>query len=221
MTNDRIQALDKPAPATPVSAAAALVIWLAAQLAALGICACRAMLWARAPRAGEELSLFVMLAMQIAMSALLFPHLLGNLRSTIPALATAWPMAQLAAYLSDAPATHLVLAELYVWAWMIGLALWARILSTAWAKLLGIGIASMLSLGGPVLWYLRADFGRDDSQLPFWSMSMFGPICGAISQIVPKGSIVGWTIPASVFAVALVGYFLKRTRQGISRQVIH
>jgi hypothetical protein len=206
---------------TPGSAAAALVVWLGTQLAVLGICAGRAMMWARAPRAGEQLALFVMVAMQIAMSALLFPHLLGNLRSTIPAIATAWPMAQLAAYLSDAPASHLVLAELYVWAWMIGLHLWLRLLPTAWSKLLGIGIASMLSLGGPVFWYLRADFGRDDSQLPLWSMSIFGPICGAISQIVPEGSKLGWTIPASVFAAGLLGCFLKRTRREISRQVIH
>jgi hypothetical protein len=179
------------------------------------------MLWARAPRAGEQLALFVMLAMQIAMSALLFPHLLGNLRSTIPALATALPMAQLAAYLSDAPPTHLVLGELYVWAWMIGLDLWTKMLPTAWSKLLGIGIASMLSLGGPVLWYLRADFGRDGSQLPLWSMSFFGPICGAISQIVPEGSKLGWTIPAIIFAVGLLGYFLKHTRGEIPQQVIH
>ncbi|MGD0137491.1 MAG: hypothetical protein ABSD28_01330 [Tepidisphaeraceae bacterium] len=206
---------------TPGSAAAALVIWLATQLVALGLCACRTMLWARAPRAGEQLALFVMLAMQIAMSALLFPHLLGNLRSTIPALATALPMAQLAAYLSDAPPTHLVLGELYVWAWMIGLDLWTKMLPTAWSKLLGIGIASMLSLGGPVLWYLRADFGRDGSQLPLWSMSFFGPICGAISQIVPEGSKLGWTIPAIIFAVGLLGYFLKHTRGEIPQQVIH
>jgi len=206
---------------TPGSAAAALVIWLATQLVALGLCACRTMLWARAPRAGEQLALFVMLAMQIAMSALLFPHLLGNLRSTIPALATALPMAQLAAYLSDAPATHLALGELYVWTWMMGLHLCSRLLPNPWSKLLGIGIASMLTLGGPVLWYLRADFGRDDSQLPHWSMSMFGPICGAISQIVPEGSDLGWTIPATVFAAGLLGYFLKRSRLEIPRQVIH
>jgi len=203
------------------SAAAALVIWLGTQLAVLGICACRAMLWARSPRAGEELALFVMLAMQIAMSALLFPHLLGNLRSTILTIVTSWPMAQLAANLSDSTATRLVVGALYVCAWMIGLYLWAKMLPTAWSKLLGIGVASMLSLGGPVLWYLRADFGRDQSQLPIWSMSMFGSICGAISQIVPEGSGFGWTIPASVLAAGLAGYFLKRTRREISRQVIH
>jgi hypothetical protein len=212
---------DKQDQTTPGAAAAAMLIWLGAQLAALGICAGRAMLWARAPQAGEQLALFVMLAMQIAMSALLFPHLLGSVRSTIPAIVTAWPMAQLAAYLSDAPATHLVFGELYVCTWMIALHLWAGILPNPWSKLLGIGIASMLSLGGPVLWYLRADFSRDDSQLPLWSMSMFGPICGAISQVVPGGSNLGWTIPASVFAAGLLGYFLKRTRWEFSRQVIH
>jgi len=204
--------LDKLNETNPGPATAALVIWLGTQLAALGICACRAMLWARAPRPGEQLALFVMLAMQIAMSALLFPHLLGNLRSTIPALASAWLMAQLAANLSDSTATRFVLGELYVCAWMIGLTLWSKTLTTVRSKLLGIAIASMLSLGGPVLWYLRADFGPDHSQLPLWSMSFFGPICGAISQIVPEGSNLGWTIPASVFIAGAIVYFLKRTR---------
>jgi hypothetical protein len=206
---------------TPGTATAALGIWLVTQLIALGICAGRAMLWARAPRAGEQLALFVMLAMQIAMSALLFPHLLGSVRCTLLAIATAWPMAQLAAYLSDEPLIHLVLGELYVSAWMIGLAIWSQVLASPWSKLLGIGIASMVSLGGPMLWYLRADFGGDQLQLPLWSMSMFGPICGAISQIVPEGSNLGWTIPASVLGAGLLGYFLKRTRREIPRQVMH
>jgi hypothetical protein len=52
-------------------------------------------------------------------------------------------------------------------------------------------------------------------------MSFFGPICGAISQIVPEGSKLGWTIPAIIFAVGLLGYFLKHTRGEIPQQVIH
>ena len=153
-----------------------------------------------------------MLAMQIAMSALLFPLLLGNLRSTIPTIVTAWPMALLAANLSDSTANHLVVGELYVCALMIGLYLWSKMLPTTWSKLLGVGVASMLSVGGPVLWYLRADFGPDQLQSPIRSMSMFGPICGAISQMVPEGSGLGWAIPAGVLAAGLGGYFSKRTR---------
>ena len=162
-----------------------------------------------------------MLAMQIAMSALLFPHLLGNVRCTILAIVTAWPMAQLAAGLADASARHLVLGELYVWTWMIGLHLWSRRLPTLWPKLLGVAVASMFSLGGPVLWYLRADFGGEQSQMPISSISMFGPICGAISQIIPNGSKLGWTIPATVLASGALVCFLKLTRRETSRQVIH
>jgi uncharacterized membrane protein len=203
------------------ASAAALVTWLGVQLAVIALCAGRLMLWARAPQAGEQLALLVTLAVQIAMSALLFPHLLGNLRSTIPAIVTAWPMAQLAACLSDESASRLILAELYVSTWMIGLFLCLQLLERPWSKLLAICAASMLSLGGPVLWYLRADFGPDQSQMSFGSMSMFGPICGAISQIIPEGSKLGWTIPASVFTVGLLGCFLKRRRRKISRPLVH
>jgi hypothetical protein len=52
-------------------------------------------------------------------------------------------------------------------------------------------------------------------------MSMFGPICGAISQIVPGDWKLGWAIPAGVLIVGMTAYALQRSRQKNSQQVIH
>jgi len=204
--------------------AAGLAVWLCIQLAAIGISAARVVLEARAPQATEQLALAVMLATQIGASALIFPHLLGTRGATILAVASGWPMALLAAQLADAPFAVLFRAELYVSIWLISLHLWARALPSSSAKLLGTGIAAMISLGGPVLWYLRMEFSNDSSPPALDSLPAFGPISGAISQTFARFGYESWIELTIIFctgATALMGAALISASSRFSRQVIH
>jgi hypothetical protein len=206
------------------SCVAGIVIWLTVQIAALGMCAARVSLWARAPQATEQLSLVLMLAAQVGASALIFPHLLGTRGTTILAVASGWPMALLAAQLADAPFSILVRAELYVSIWLISLHLWTRALPSPSAKLLGTAIAAMISLGGPVLWYLRMEFSIDSSQSTSDSLPAFGPIPSVISQTFPRFRYESWIELAIIFCMGAFAFKgaprILRWFQ-FSRQVIH
>jgi hypothetical protein len=202
--------------------AAALVVWLAVQLAALGICAARVSLWARSPRASEQLALSLIVAVQIAAASLLFPYLLGTWRFTLLAIVTALPMAQLAAVLADAGIRAPIRAEVYVILWMIALRLWTCAILTDWSKLLASSIASLLALGAPLLWYLRLDFGSDS--LPDQDIStrvFFGPLGGAISQIRDVPPIGGWIFVGIVLVLGACVFIAMRVNRNFSQQVIH
>lgn len=206
------------------SSAAAIVIWLTVQLAALGICAQRAALWARAPQATEQLALIVMLAVQIGTSALIFPHLLGTARATILAVASGWPMALLAAEMSDASCAVLIRSETYVSIWLVSLHLYTRALPTPRAKLLASAVAALISIGGPVLWYLRMEFSIDGPQPGLDSLPAFGPISGAISQTVARINYESWIELATIFCIGALAFkgaprIFRNSHP--SRQVIH
>jgi hypothetical protein len=177
------------------------------------------MLWAREPRAGEQFALFVMLAAQAGAAALLFPLLLQNIRSTILAVAAAWPLAQLAAFLADAQMNQWMAGELYVSIWLVTLHLWARAMQNqnSWTRLLAAAVAAMLSLGGPLLWYLRNEFG-EGGQAQAQRFPAFGPIAGAISQIVPDLPIKSaWLALALLFASGVIACMVKLLHPANSR----
>jgi hypothetical protein len=203
---------------------AAIVIWLLVQLAALTACAARITFWARSPAAGEQLALAVMLCVQVGTSAVIFPYLLSDRSSTILAIVTGWPLAQLAAYLSDASLTQATGGELYVSAWLLGLAFYSPLLRSESAKLIGAALAGMIAIGGSLVLYLRLEFAAGASAA-VQSIAWFGPVEGALSQIWPTGSsagsIVAWAIPAALIAIGAGLNFAIWKRRDNSRQVIH
>jgi hypothetical protein len=72
----------------------------------------------------------------------------------------------------------------------------------------GMAVAAMISLGGPVLWYLRSEFangGRMDSG----SFAMFGPIMGAFSLIIPGSPNRGWEMMGIVLATGVIAKSVK------------
>lgn len=182
--------------------AAALATWLGVQVAALGLCAMRVMFSAHSPRAGEQLGLIVMLATQVAAASLLFPLLLGNRRWTVIALVTAWPFAELAAFLADARTGQWIAGEAYVSVWLVTLHLWAGPGRNSWARPFAAAVAAMLSLGGPLLWYLRGEFGPGVASE---RLGIFGPVGGVISLIVPDSSVrSAWAALAVLFASGII-----------------
>jgi len=196
-------------PVSNLPTAAAMVAWLGVQLAALGICAARFPLWARAPRATEQLALFAMLAAQTAAASLLFPILLRNIRSTLIAIVVAWPMAELASFLADASTDRLIGTELFVSVWLVTLHLYSRSLNNSRDKLMATAVAGMLSLGGPLLWYLRMEFG--EAGVSSARLGLFGPVCGAISLAAGVDSpFIAWGELIILFAIALTIFFAKK-----------
>lgn len=212
--------MDSPAQSRKL-AAAAFALWLGMQLAVLGLSAGRVMLWSRAPRAGEESALLAMLAIQIAAASLLFPYLLGNVRVTILVIVTAWPLGQLAGAVGDEPASAVLRGELYVSLWLISLHIWSRALISDWAKLFFVALASMMSLGGPLLWYLRSEFAGGPDDLGNHGNAVFGPLMGVESQVLPDWPVGAWVFPLVAIFVGGVFIFRFRERNRATHQLIH
>jgi len=199
----------------------AFILWLAGQLAALLLSAARIALWARAPRAGEQLALPMLLAFQVGVSSLIFPNLLRTWRQVILVIASAWPLAQLASYLGDADAGALIRGEAYVCTWLITLHLWRRTIPYPRDQLSLTAAVSLLSIGGPILWYLRADFIADSASQTPNSFAIFGPLCGAIAQSSAPYSLASWIEIAIIFLIAAFALAGRMLIGRWSQQVIH
>ena len=205
-----------------------LAIWLAAQVAAIGACAARTMLWVRSPRASEQLALAVLLGVQIGVASLIFPHLLRTIRSTLLAIVSAIPLAQLAAALADASSAALIRGELCVVLWLIALHLWLRSMRSSWLQLFAIALGAMVSIGGPLLYYLRLEFAVGtsvDSHLSTASANLstpifFGPIAGAISQTIPDPGVSAIVVLLIVCGVAGLNLIRQPIWKNFSRKSV-
>jgi hypothetical protein len=190
---------------SPLSAGLSVAVWLAAQVAALGIAAARVPLWARSPAAGEQLAFAIMLATQIAAASLLFPSLFQSRKLLVIAVATAWPLGELASFLADASISQWAAGEAYVTLWIVGLYLWANVSDQPRRQALLMACFSALSLGGPVLVYLHIDFGESSPLIHWPAAQCFGPIMGAVALAAEgKATSVIWIAPALVAGVGLV-----------------
>lgn len=136
----------------------ALLTWLGIQFLALWLGASGLPLCADPPQPPQRLALGILLVAQVAASALLFPFLLRTVSQTLLILLTSLPFLQLAGFLSVTPHRRLILAGAGLIIWLIGLAIWQRRLTCEKSRLIAIAIATVLAAGGPLLWYLHAEF---------------------------------------------------------------
>ncbi|MDQ3439702.1 MAG: hypothetical protein M3478_05070 [Planctomycetota bacterium] len=167
---------------TDRSPAAPLFLWLVLQLIALSLAVFRVPLSARFPLPGEQFALHIMLVVQIAGSALLFPFLLRDVKTSAMVILSIAPFVQLSSYLSSIPITRAALAALYIAVWLLTLAMWRVILGSRRSELLGVACATALSLGGAAIWYVRAE-AREPTPIDWSQDGLLGPILGAISQL--------------------------------------
>jgi len=178
-----------------------LSVWLGVQLAALGLGAAGVELSARWPRPAQQLSLHEMLAVQVIASSLLFPWLMRSGRASIMVIATSLPMSILAAALAESSNLSLLAGSAHVTLWLATLAVWSRLLRTNYLQLIGVLIASCISLGGAVLWYLAREFANEIS------LMASGTLVGAMHQIdFPFSAPSSWALvigPLIIGAIAL------------------
>jgi hypothetical protein len=152
-----------------------------------------------------------MLVVQIGAAALLFPYLLRDCRAAAMVIAASWVFSILAAFLTG-QAEHRILwaTAAYVTAWLVGLAIWRSALRSARAQAAGVAIATLLAFGGPLLWYLRAEYGVQSSAMNWTQVSNWGPIMGALS-IARTGHLVRdpWILAAGNVVAALVALGIR------------
>jgi hypothetical protein len=118
---------------------------------------------AKYPQPPESQAVRVMLAVQLAGSAMLFPYLLRGWRAAFITIAAAWPMLLLASLLAVVAPRDVIPAASYVSAWVLTLAVWRLALPSRSAQMIGCALASLYILGGSFSEYLHSEFGTAGS----------------------------------------------------------
>ena len=183
-------------------AVGALTLWLGVQVAALAVGAFRVPLSAKYPRPEELLAVHIMVAAQVAASALLFPYLLRDWRTGTAVVASAWPFVMLAATLSASPVDAAARAGMYVTTWLVALGLWRAALPTPEALAFAVATAALVTIGGAALVYLMAEFGSPDAPVEVGA--------SFVRRV--------WLAPAGIGVAALV-IVLGRTAYGRLRRL--
>jgi len=189
-----------------------LAAWLTLSVLILGIPALRFPLSANYPRPAESMALHVFLVSEFLLSALLFPILLRNLRFSLLIVLVTCPFVFLAAFLAFIPASRAALCAIDLTLWLLALRLFRSLLTSPRARLAGIAIASAVVLGGPLIWYLSAEFAAGIPS--FRGAACLGPIPGALALIhEPNISITPWLFTLLCWAVLLPAVAIdRRTR---------
>jgi hypothetical protein len=187
-------------------------VWLVVQLAALLPAVARVPLAADYPRAGERLAIYMLLAMQTFAAAALMPWLLRGWRAAVLAAASCWPLLAIAAMLSSVAPARALGAAAYLTAWIAALTVWHAASPSRRVAFTVSAAASAVAAGGPLLWYLRAEFVPPDAS-PAGPPSHYGPVLAAFSLVeCSPDAQRAW--PALIAAIASGGLFfwIRRSR---------
>lgn len=138
-----------------------MALWLAIQLGALLVSIARVPLSASSARPAELDATPLLLAAQLAASALLFPFFTRNTATATAVLATSWPFIVLSAIVSARPSAEIAALEAFVTLWLTSLALWRRALSPS-KQFPAVAVAMLLVLAPPIAIYLHADYAAPD-----------------------------------------------------------
>jgi len=180
-----------------------LFVWLLVQIGALALAAGRVPLAARYPSTGERYALYLLLGAQVGFAALLFSWLLRDLYAAVLAIASCWPALALAVMLSALKPGALLIAGGFVTLWLAVLTAWRFALRSERWQLIATAVASTWAIGGPVVWYMRAEFNSPMQTSPNPG-PFFGPLTGALAQIDGTGGRAGdWVILAGLLALGV------------------
>jgi hypothetical protein len=191
----------------------AMALWLAVQVGALALSAFRVPLAIGLPPAAEQSALYILLIAQVGGAALLALPLFNFRRNVIFATAAAWPIGELAGLLADASTGRVLLCEFYVTAWILTLAVWVWAVGKMRLAPILPAAAGAISLGGPVLWYLHAEFVTQSDKINWPRAALLGPVMGALSQAVanPPPFSAWWIFVALIPIGSLIGAVAHKT----------
>jgi hypothetical protein len=118
-------------------------------------------------------------------------------------IVTSLPFLQMAGFLSATPPAAIALLAAYIIAWLAALALCTPLLRDHRARLRAVALATALILGGPVLWYIGAEFGARPAA-GTWA-AWLGPLMGALMQLrEPPILVAPWITMATVIAICIL-----------------
>ena len=198
-------------PLTEKSPAGPLFLWLVLQLLALSLAVFHVPLSARFPPPGEQFAIHIMLVTQVAASALLFPFLMRDVKTSAIVILSIAPFVQLSSYLSSVPISRAALAAVYVAVWLLTLAIWRMMLDSRSREMLGVACASALALGGAIIWYVGAE-AREPGPIDWSHDALFGPILGAVSQL-HTAPASAWGPITAVLALTAAAFAVTRKRR--------
>ena len=141
----------------PFISSGALLIWLLLQWGALALAALRVPLAAQYPQPAELHAVALLLAVQLAGSAVLFPMLCRGWDMTTATIACGCVMLLVAAALAGW-ALSWALAAMGIFAlWVLGLWLWHDAFGARRARAVIAACAATYVIGGALLWYFRLE----------------------------------------------------------------
>ena len=181
-----------------------LLVWLLIQLIAIGLSVARIPFYGKSfPQPAELLASNVMLIVQIGTSAMLFPFLFRDTWATGIVIAASWPFTIVAGFVTGLMDPWLPIeAAGYVTLWLLGLAVWRSILRSARAQACGIAVAMLSAFGGPLAWYLRAEFGNSSGGSP----DLWGPIFGVLAVANLGMALKGpWMVMGGFLTAGILG----------------
>jgi hypothetical protein len=194
------------------SSTAPLALWLGLQLAAVLVAVVRVPLAAQYPEPAEQMAAYLVTGTQGVAAALIFPFLLRSARTTVQVIASTWPFLLAAGYLAGVAPKAMIWPAASITAWLVTLALWASILRTTRAQMVGITIASLLTLGGGLLRYLRLEFAAGTAE-PGFALETASPLLSTFAALDGSPSPAGWILLASLaFAAIAVRLFIQVKR---------
>jgi hypothetical protein len=199
-----------------------LLLWLAAQLAAIALAVLRVPLWARAPIATELYSLQFLLVAQFAISTLTFPWLLTSWRSLISVIATGWGFLFLAAMLSPAPFSTTIYAAVHLGIWLIALAALLFPLRPTNTTFSAVAVLSTWVCGGPIWLFIHCEYNSSHQPLGFLGQIAGGPLVAGLSffdgKMLPAFATSGLGLAISV-AVTTTSRLI-RSKNKVKRLVV-
>jgi hypothetical protein len=152
-------------PTAPDKPALPAISWAVILLVPLLLSSAHVPLWARADVSTiESGSLHFMLIVQFAVSAMLFPWLMRDLRSTCFAILLGALFIQLAAMLGGETWETTAAGMLESCIWLSSLALWKAALTNPKHQLIAVALTTAIVLGGWTAQYLALEFGSRATQ---------------------------------------------------------
>jgi hypothetical protein len=178
MTTTTSQTNDAPLPSSNNAevSASSVAIWLAIQLLAIGLILARVRLWIRGGDDADALSMTVIA--QIVGASIFAPVLMRNIRTAICVTLGMLPFIQIAGIIAAADTRQIAATAAAVMLWVISLGMAIATSRAMIVRAMIHAIANCISVGGVIVFYLRAEFAGQSSGADF---ACFGPIASAVT----------------------------------------
>ena len=189
-----------------------LALWVALQLAAVGVAVLRVPLAAQYPEPAEGMAAYLVTGVQVVGAALLFPFLLRDGRNAAVIVASAWPFLLAAGYLAGRSPAELARPAVYITVWLAALAAWAPALKTRRARAAGVAVAGLLALGGAALRYLRLEFAAGHAGATLTPESA-SPLLSTWANLEGSSTPAGWIVVLGVGGLGIAARVAGRPRR--------